>query len=257
MHLAKEDACCGTAKGAACCGPKACTTPCSTATGGCCDLANMKLKLVYFNVPARAEIIRWMLAYAKAPFEDCRVKFAEWNSIKKNYPTECLPVLEYVEPKTGKPVTMVQSSTIVRAVAGFTGLAGRTPKDAIVADEAFECVRDVLEAYYKAHMEKDAERKAALEKKVKTELGPVMCAFLEKKIRENNGKCLSGNSFTYGDFAIATFCDCKKAYCTAEELTNFEKEYPCMTKVWKTIAENNEVKEYLAKRPAPEKKADC
>jgi len=253
--MAKDttSSCCGTATGAACCGTKACTSPCSTATGGCCDLTKMKLKVVYFNQPARAEIIRWMLSYAKAPFEDMRVKGAEWNAIKKNYPTENLPVLEFVDPKTGKAIKLAQTGTIVRAVAGFTGLAGRTPKDAITADEAFECIRDVMESFYNSHKEKDAERKAVLEKKVKTELMPVMMAYLEKKIKENNGKCLSGNSFTYGDFAIATFVDCKRAYCTAEEMKTFEKEYPCLTTCWKTIAETNEVKEYLAKRPEAEK----
>lgn len=245
--------CCGTASGAACCGTKACTTPCSTATGGCCDLNNMKLKLVYFNLPARAELIRWMLSYAKAPFEDKRVNNTEWTSIKKNYPTEQLPVLEFCDPKTGKVTNMVQTATIVRAVAGFTGLAGRTAKDAIAADEVFECIRDVLEAFSRCFAEKDSERKAEMEKKIKAELMPVLCRFVEKKIKENNGKFVSGNSWTYGDFAVATFCDMVKAKCTAEEWTNFEKDYPCMITLWKSIAENKEVKEYLAKRPAPEK----
>jgi len=101
-------------------------------------------------------------------------------------------------------------------------------------------------------MEKDATIKAALDKKIKTELMPVMCAYIEKKLKENNAKCLNGNSFTYGDFAVACFCDCKKAYCTAEEMTTFEKEYPSMVKLWKSIAETAEIKEYLAKRPCPE-----
>jgi len=249
----KDASCCGTATGAACCGTKACSTPCSTATGGCCDLTKLKLKIAYFNLADRAEIIRWMLTYAKAPFEDLRIKSAEWNAVKKNYPTERLPVLEFVDPKTNKTVNMTQSATIVRAVAGFTGLAGRTPKDAMVADEAFECIRDVLEALYNCQMEKDAERKAALDKKFKIELMPVMCAYIEKKLKENNNKCLNGNSYTYGDFAVACFCDIKKTICTAEEILTFEKEYPSMVKLWKTIAETAEIKEYLAKRPAPEK----
>jgi glutathione S-transferase len=245
-------ACCGTVTGAACCGPKACSSPCSTSTGGCCDLANMKLKLVYFNTTGRAELIRWMLAHAKAPFEDVRVA-NEWAQIKKNYPTEQLPILEYVDPKTNKPVHMVQSSTIVRAVAGFTGLVGHTANCVIEADQAYECLRDVLEAFYSAMSESNAERKEELLKKVKTDIMPRMLGYLEKKIKDNNGKFLTGNAYTYGDYAIATFVDWFNEHSTAEEKTTFEKTYPTLSTLAKTIRETPEIKAYLAKRPASEK----
>jgi len=250
----KTAACCGTASGAACCGPKACSSPCSTSTGGCCDLANMKLKLVYFNTTGRAELIRWMLAHAKAPFEDSRIA-TEWAQIKKNYPTEQLPILEYVDPKTNKPVHMVQSSTIVRAVAGFTGLAGTTPTAAIEADQAYECLRDVLEAFYSALSESHAERKEELLKKVKADIMPRMLGYLEKKIKDNNGKHVTGSAYTYGDFAVATFVDWFFEHSTAEEKATFEKTYPTLSTLAKVIREMPEIKTYLAKRPVSEKAA--
>jgi len=253
MSPEKASACCGTATGAACCGSNACSSPCSTSAGGCCDLAKMHLKVVYFAGTGRAEIIRWMLAYAKAPFEDVRLKQNEWPSVKKNYPTEQLPILEYTDPKTNKVTHMVQSATIIRAVAGFTGLAGRTAHDAIEADQAFECIRDVMEACYHALMEKDSERKETLQKKLKDDVMPRMLCHLESKVKENGGKYLTGSSLTYGDFAIATFVDFKKTNCTSDEFTTFEKTYPCLANLAKTIENNHEVKAYLAKRPAPEK----
>jgi len=245
-------ACCGAATGAACCGSKACTAPCSTATGGCCDLNKMKLKVIYFNAPARAELVRWMLAYAKAPFEDVRIKKAEWDNVKKNYPTEQLPILEYVDPKTGKQTHIVQSATIVRTVAGFTGLAGRSPHDAIEADQAFECVRDIMEIFFQACFEKDATRKEVLVKKFTEEVLPRMFHHLEKKVKENGGKCLSGANYTYGDFAIARFFDCIRSHCSAECMTKLEKTYVHLATLAKTIESNAEVKAYLTKRPEPE-----
>jgi len=247
------ETCCGVASGAACCGTKPCTLPCSTSTGGCCDLGNMKLKVVYFNVAGRAELVRWMLAYAKAPFEDFRVKKDNWAALKKNYPTEQLPILEYVDPKTHKTCHMVQSSSIVRAVAGFTGLAGKTPTDAIEADQAYECLRDIYEQFMLARFEKDATRKEELTKKLKTDVMPRMLGYLEKKLLENHGKFLSGNSYTYGDFAIAVFVDGHHEQANPADVETFDKTYPTLVHLAKVIRETAEIKAYLTKRPESEK----
>jgi len=246
-------ACCGSATGAACCGVKACSTPCSTAAGGCCDLSKMHLKFHYFNVAGRGELIRMMFAFAKAPFEDKRVSFADWPAMKSKFPTHQLPVLEYTDPKTGKETQILQSAAIIRAVAGFTGLAGKTPLESIEADQAFECLRDVAELAMEAYSEKDPARKEVLLKKVKTEVAPCIFGYLEKKIKENGGKHLTGDSFTYVDIAVATYWDTKKQLVPAEEMSTFENEYPCLTKLAKSVTDNHEIKEYLAKRPAPEK----
>jgi len=253
----KLETCCGSATGAACCGQKPCTSPCSTSTGGCCDLGNMKLKLVYFNVAGRAELARWMLAHAKAPFEDFRVKKDSWPTMKKNYPTEQLPILEYVDPKSKKTSHIVQSSSIIRAVAGFTGLAGKTPSEAIEADQAYECLRDIYELFCLSLVEKDATKKEELTKKLKTDVMPRMLGYLEKKLLENHGKCLSGNSYTYGDYAIAVFIDGyyeRVAHGpTPADRETFDKTYPTLVNLAKTIREQPEIKAYLAKRPESEK----
>jgi len=213
----------------------------------------MKLKLVYFNVAGRAEIARWMLAHAKAPFEDSRVKKDSWAALKKNYPTEQLPILEFVDPKSHKTAHIVQSSSIVRAVAGFTGLAGKTPSDAIEADQAYECLRDIYELFCLAKNEKDATRKEELTKKLKTDVMPRMLGYLEKKLLENHSKCLSGNTYTYGDFAIAVFVDGYHAQAIPADVETFDKTYPTLVHLAKLIREEPEIKAYLAKRPEPEK----
>uniref|UniRef100_A0AAZ3P9J1 glutathione transferase n=1 Tax=Oncorhynchus tshawytscha TaxID=74940 RepID=A0AAZ3P9J1_ONCTS len=42
-------------------------------------------KLTYFNMRGRAELPRYIFAYAGIAFEDRRVEWRDWPSIKKNY----------------------------------------------------------------------------------------------------------------------------------------------------------------------------
>jgi len=246
-----QNSCCGNATGAACCGTKPCTTPCSNTTGGCCDLTKMKLKVVYFNAPARAELVRWMLHFRAAPFEDVRVKHEDWPAMKEKYPTKQLPALEYTNPKTGKQCVVVQGSAIVRTVAGITNLAGQTPQDAIEADQVYECLRDVRELTYQIYTEKDETRKEQLKNKLKTEVLPAMMSFIEKKVTENNGKFVTGNDYTYADIAVAVLFDGLRTR-VPEEVAQFEKTYSHLAQLAKKITETESIKKYLAARPAPE-----
>ena len=45
-------------------------------------ISKMKLKLVYFNARGRGELARLIAAYGKLDFEDVRVDFHEWSSLK-------------------------------------------------------------------------------------------------------------------------------------------------------------------------------
>jgi hypothetical protein len=41
-----------------------------------------KYKLLYFNVRAKAEIIRWIFAVAGQEYEDCRLDDSAWAELK-------------------------------------------------------------------------------------------------------------------------------------------------------------------------------
>jgi len=227
-------------------------TPCWNATDAAsCDLKKMNLKVIYFNVPARAELVRWMLHFRAAPFEDVRVKQADWASIKEKYPTKQLPVFEFTDLKTGKQCQIVQGPAIIRTVAGLCNLAGKTPQDAIEADQAFECIRDIREAGYAVLNEKDETRKEQLKNKLKTETVPCMLSFLEKKIAANHGKFITGTDYTYADIAVAVMFDTVRARFP-EDLATYEKNFPTLAQLAKKITETEEIKKYLANRPAPE-----
>jgi len=250
----KNESCCGSATGnirTEICGPKPCSNPCSFKNDGCCDLTKLNLKLTYFNMPARAELVRWMLNFRGAQFEDCRVKQAEWATIKEQYPTKQLPVLEYTDAKSGKKCTVVQAAAIIRTVAGLTNLAGKTPIDAIEADQAYECIRDIRDLSFQVAAEKDETRKEQLKNKLKNETAPCMLSYLEKKVAANHGKFITGTDYTYADIAVAVLFDTLRARFP-EDLATYEKTFPTLAQLAKKIAETEEIKKYLSKRPAPE-----
>lgn len=47
-------------------------------------MANPVYKLIYFNVRARAEPIRFILAVAGVPYEDARIEKADWPKVKES-----------------------------------------------------------------------------------------------------------------------------------------------------------------------------
>ncbi|XP_038611198.1 hematopoietic prostaglandin D synthase isoform X2 [Tachyglossus aculeatus] len=52
------------------------------------------LKLVYFNLRGRAEIIRYLFAYMDLKYEDQRIEPADWPGIKPLLPFGKIPILE-------------------------------------------------------------------------------------------------------------------------------------------------------------------
>jgi hypothetical protein len=46
----------------------------------------VQYKLYYFNIKARAEIARWLFAYAGQKYQDIRYEFSEWPQHKTESP---------------------------------------------------------------------------------------------------------------------------------------------------------------------------
>ena len=60
--------------------------------------ATPKLKLIYFNIKARAEPTRLALHIAGIPFEDVRIKHEEWPALKGSMPLGQVPVRGALRP---------------------------------------------------------------------------------------------------------------------------------------------------------------
>ena len=79
-----------------------------------------KVTLHYFDVPGRAEPIRWILAYgAGEDWTDHRMERAEWPAFKSTTPFGQVPCVEI----DGKPLG--QSYAIMRYLARQYGLTGK------------------------------------------------------------------------------------------------------------------------------------
>lgn len=227
------------------CDKGSCATKADCATA-CKD---HKIRLVYFEGRGRAEGLRWMLTFAKVPFEDVRLSFEEWGKNKDQSPTQQLPLFECTN-KEGKTQKMVQSFAIARAVACWDNLAGKTPCGHGACDETVECLRDFAEPAGQAKFEKDETRKAEMINKLKTETGPRIFGYLEKRITDNGGKFLVGDAYTYADILTACLIDGFKLSKTKEEMDAVALKYPNLFAMANAVAETPEIKAWIAKRPA-------
>lgn len=100
-----------------------------------------KIVLTYFDVRARAELSRLILAAGGIQYEDNRIglPFDEaWKELKPNTPFGSVPILEY----DGE--VLAQSVTIARFLAKKAGLAGRNELEMAKTDMIVDHTIDLL-----------------------------------------------------------------------------------------------------------------
>jgi len=163
-----------------------------------------QLKLYYFGVRGRAELIRYLLVYSNTPYEDVRIKQEDWSTIKPTMPFGHVPVLEIDGFK------LSESVAIARHVAREYGLAGKNTWDQARADMLVDGLQDVRNS---------KEGKAvtgALIKNDPDELKTAYEAFRDGTLKtfldrynnflaENGGKFFVGEDFTWADIAVAEY----------------------------------------------------
>jgi len=242
-----------------------CKTTCPT--GADCD-KDAKIRLHYFNARGRAELVRYILAFAKRDFEDVRYTKEEWATKKAGmtkegckctagcdkpccccqFPTGQLPVLEI--QKGGKSYYLTQSVTIARSLANKSCLAGENEIERTRCDEVIDCLDDLIKLAVMTFFEQDPERKEKIKNRLRDEEYPRLLGYLERKLKCNGGKHIVGNKWTWADFAIANFIDgmVKRG---ADEAKVLEK-LPGLSGLAKSVNEIPEIAAWIAKRPATE-----
>lgn len=85
----------------------------------------LSYKLTYFDGKGRGELLRLAFACAGQEFEDHRIQFADWPSIKETTPFGSLPVLE-ITAEDGTVQKLAQSLSIARFLGREFGLTGNT-----------------------------------------------------------------------------------------------------------------------------------
>ncbi|XP_067684268.1 glutathione S-transferase 1-like [Haliotis asinina] len=200
-------------------------------------------KYTYFNLRARGEIPRLILRNAGVDFEDNRIEFSEWPTVKASTPFGQLPFIEI----DGE--AFPESMSISRYLAAEYGVAGKTPRERLRADVLTEQTRSMKEGIYKYFFEGDATIKAEAQKKFEEEIRPKYLKTWEQTAKDNASGSghLVGNALTIADLAVM---DALEAVLQDETFkVTFPKTYPNLAKNYNTVTNVANIKKYRESRP--------
>jgi prostaglandin-H2 D-isomerase / glutathione transferase len=158
-----------------------------------------KLKLTYFDFHGgRGEPARLALSIGGIPFEDDRVKPAEWESRKAHTPFGSLPVLEV----DGQVVA--ESNAINRYVGKLADLYPSDPWQAALCDEVMGAVEDIGSkigaTLFLPEEQKRTQRKELVEGPI-----PFYLTRLERRLEANGGQYFAGGRLSVADLKVFVF----------------------------------------------------
>jgi len=201
------------------------------------------LKLYYFNLQARGELTRLILAAAGRSFEDIRFSFEQWPEYKPKMILGQCPVLELADG-----TQLPQSLTIARYVARETGLAGTNNLESAQIDAVVDTQRDVNEIFYRdVFFEKDEAKKAQeLEKFLKeTLVKHVENLGKLKKAYSQDARFFVGSQLSWADlYVFSSIQALTKAVPQVKDKVG-EQFQPLID----AINANENLKKYLDSRP--------
>ncbi|XP_066156820.1 glutathione S-transferase-like isoform X1 [Euwallacea fornicatus] len=195
-------------------------------------------KLLYFDIPGRAEHIRYIFAYADVEYEDVRFQKDQWPEIKKSTPFGKVPVLEI----DGKQVA--QSNAIARYLAHKFGLAGKDEWEALQCDVLVDTLGDLQASVTHAMKEPDPIKREEMRARVTKEELPFYLSKFEAVVKDNGGFSV-GNSVTWSDLVLAVLLDQFESMYGKASLNS----YPSLKGLKETVHAVPSIKSYLEKRP--------
>merc|ERR1711970_1148390 len=150
-----------------------------------------QIKLTYFNLRARAEPARLVLAYAGAKYDDVRLPAPwdnpkPWAALKPTTPYGQCPLLEWDGEESAQ------------------------------VDEIVDAIEDVIGVTIKTHFEEDPAAKAAKVAELNKSAVLPMLQSVEKRLVSRGGQFLVGNNISLADIHLFFFCS---EYTTPPMLT--------------------------------------
>ena len=204
------------------------------------------MKLYYFNSYGRAEVIRLLLDYAKAEYEDIRYTKEEWAEVKNDsekFRYGQVPVLE----KDGK--FYCQTIAILRFLGREYGYYPTDPELVYQHEKVMDICTDFLIPLIKVFfMESPEEKQKAFGELIATHF-PKFFGYFEDHLKENSSKdYMIGDSITVVDFAILNLIY-ENAYNekTKDFVMPVLENYPTLKAYLETRIEAQ--KEYFDSRP--------
>ena len=160
------------------------------------------MKLTYFDLRAKGEAARLLLAYSGLKWEDDRVVLPSidnegWKEMKTTLAWGQLPCL------TWNGERLCQSMSICRFLAREMGIAGRNSLEMAQVDEIVDVIQDAIEANYKAWNERNRKEELI---QLTREIFPTGLSQLERMLSKRGGQFMVGNNFTWADLHLFYFC---------------------------------------------------
>jgi len=197
------------------------------------------IKLTYFDLRARGEPARLILAQAGQDYEDARLpapwdNIAPWQELKPKTPFGQLPVLNF------DGVEIAQSMAVARFLGKEFGLGGATNVENGLMDAIVDSISEAIEKQYTAYLfEKDEVKKVELQKKFNEEVLPGLLKNLERAL---TGDYLVGGKVSWADIVLYHFV---KELPAQDAL----KDAPKVAGVVERVANLPNIKKWVETRP--------
>ncbi|XP_070555868.1 hematopoietic prostaglandin D synthase-like [Ptychodera flava] len=201
-----------------------------------------KYTLSYFNIRARAEVSRFVLAFAGIEYEDRRINQSDWPSEKQSgrYPFNRLPTLEV------DGAVLSESCTVARFLARKHGLYADDALSQARIDMVADVVDDIYSKLQAMFLEKDEAKKKEMMDKNYGEYFPNLLKCLEKLLVQNQG----GDGYFVGDkVTLADLSFTAITYNLVEWKSDVFKDCPKLAALKTRVEKLPRIAEWMKKRP--------
>lgn len=202
----------------------------------------MPLKIVYFDIPGRAETSRLLLTYGKVPFEDKRLSYAEWPEVKPTTPFGQVPILE----TDGK--VLAQSNAIELYCAKLAGLYPEDNWDAGVLHQWLQHMDEMYEPYV-ATMRLERTEALAKRAEITETIAKAKLKLFDELLSKH--QYILGDKLSYADFKWFHLLCTLNSGAVEGIPSTLVAEYPALKAFRNRIASLDPIKQYYAARTDP------
>jgi glutathione S-transferase len=206
-------------------------------------MSNYILKLYYFDIRGRAEIIRLILAAANRSYKDIRFDLPQWLEYKSKMIIGQIPVLEFADNSQ-----LTQSLTIARYLANETGLGEKTNLESARMDAVVDTQRDMNETFYKLidFEKQNFKNMDDVTKFINDDLGKHCENIMKlKNAFSKNEKYFVGEKLSWADLFVYNSIDDLFRFLPQVK-DKFNNQFQIL---FDTIHSNDNLKKYLDQRP--------
>lgn len=195
-----------------------------------------KIKLVYFNIEGRGEIIRLCFAHGKVPFEDKRLSGEEFGALKPSLPLGQVPVLHVDD------TVYSQSMAMARYAASLSGIYPKDASKVLRVESVLGCHDEMVSAIVEIlFLIPDEATKAAKTKEMAEKKTPLVLSYIQSLVI---GKFVLGYEISIADIAILCVVD---YYLLAIKGFDISK-YPKIASVISNVKAEPSIAEYLSRK---------